>query len=144
MSLTIISYSRRHRNCGFFFLANRPALNLLFEATAQPILEWSRQQGFIPGIVAVLHTFGGDLRFHPHIHILLTEGGITDANTWQQCHFFPEKVLKARFRPIKWRERVLNNFGYDPLLCPECGELMVLKQIVIPTKHGPPKVINIF
>ena len=48
------------------------------------------------------------------------------------------------FKPVKWRERIFNNFGYDPLICPDCGELMVLRQIVIPARDGPPKIINIF
>ncbi len=50
-----------------------------------------------------MHTFGGPLNFHPHVHILLTLGGLTDDSnfdfyTWKDNTFFPEKVLKARFK----------------------------------------------
>jgi hypothetical protein len=35
------------------------------------------------GIVAVLHTFGSDLKWHPHLHLLVTEGGLSlDASRW--------------------------------------------------------------
>ena len=50
-----------------------------------------------------MHTFGATLNFHPHVHILLSEGGVSDNSnfdflTWQECNFFPEKVLKERFK----------------------------------------------
>jgi len=57
----------------------------------------------VPGIVEVLHTFGSVLVFHPHIHMLLSEGGSGktagfDFSVWRECGFFPEKVLKTRFK----------------------------------------------
>jgi len=50
-----------------------------------------------------MHTFGARLEFHPHIHILLTEGGISENSNfdfmiWKECNFFPEKALKERFK----------------------------------------------
>lgn len=50
-----------------------------------------------------MHTFGSDLSFHPHIHILLTLGGLSeddnfDFNVWRENAYFPEKQLKASFR----------------------------------------------
>lgn len=53
----------------------------------------------MPGIVQILHTFGGVLNFHPHIHMLLTAGGLA-GEEWQKCTFFPYDVLKSRFRAI--------------------------------------------
>lgn len=95
----------RRRNCGSFFAANRKTLDFLFRATTGAIMDWCKNNGLLPGIVAVLHTFGGDLDFHPHIHILLTLGGLSendnfDFNIWQNCSFFPEKQLKSSFRYI--------------------------------------------
>ena len=29
----------------------------------------------MPGVVAVIQTFGDRINFHPHIHVLVTEGG---------------------------------------------------------------------
>jgi len=52
-----------------------------------------------------MHTFGGPLDFHPHIHILLTLGGLSndenfDFNVWKDCSFFPEKALKTEFKRL--------------------------------------------
>lgn len=65
--------------------------------------EWCEEQRFIPGIVEVLHTFGSTLEFHPHIHMILSEGGLGDNDNfdfsvWQEHGFFPERVLKERFK----------------------------------------------
>lgn len=78
-------------------------MDLLFRATSETILSWCSEQGFTPGFVSILHTFGSTLNFHPHIHILLSEGGIGDDpnfdfSVWRNCKFFPEKVLKERFK----------------------------------------------
>jgi hypothetical protein len=36
-----------------------------------------RHLGALPGILAVLHTWSGRLNYHPHVHLLVTGGGIT-------------------------------------------------------------------
>jgi hypothetical protein len=57
----------------------------------------------VPGITAVMHTFGSRLNFHPHIHILVSDGGLSSlhgSSSWKHCSFFPEKILKTRFRYI--------------------------------------------
>jgi len=65
------------------------------------VLSWAKEEGFTPGLVCALHTFGGVLNFHPHIHMLLTAGGLDEeAETWHRCTYFPHDVLKSRFRAI--------------------------------------------
>jgi hypothetical protein len=86
-----------------FFLFFRPCLNFLFKASSKAVLSWCKEQGFLPGLVLVMHTFSSDLLFSPHIHMLLSEGGLGEKNdfdfkVWQKCGFFPEKVLKERFK----------------------------------------------
>ncbi len=64
---------------------NRPGtLNLLFRAATAALSQWARDQhGMHLGIIAVLHTFGSDLKWHPHLHLLVTEGGVSlDATRW--------------------------------------------------------------
>jgi hypothetical protein len=54
------------------------------------------------GITAVLHTWTRELEFHPHVHCLVTAGGLSDdRRRWRsarQRHLFPVKVLGALFR----------------------------------------------
>lgn len=54
--------------------------------------------GGIPGMVAVLHTFGSDMKYHPHVHCLITFGGWND----QGKHWcWPKRKRKfAAFRKI--------------------------------------------
>lgn len=92
-------------NYGYFFAANRNALNYLFHAASGSIIKWCKNNNLLPGIVAVLHTFGSEQNFHPHIHILLTLGGLSnnnnfDFNIWQENSYFPHAQLKASFKYI--------------------------------------------
>ena len=43
-----------------------------------------RHLGALPGLLSVLHTWNGRLDYHPHVHLLITGGGITpDGQHWQ-------------------------------------------------------------
>lgn len=46
-----------------------------------------------------MHTFGGKLNFHVHLHVLLTLGGLSDG-LWKDNYFFPEKILKTEFKRL--------------------------------------------
>jgi hypothetical protein len=53
---------------------------LLMKVSAEAVKELcakKRHLGALPGILSVLHTWNGELRFHPHVHMLITGGGIT-------------------------------------------------------------------
>ena len=63
-----------------------------------------------PGLLAVLHTWTRAMLYHPHVHLLVTAGGLSDDGTaWVQPkyrHFFlPERPLSAIFRG-KFRHRL--------------------------------------
>ena len=85
-------------------LANRPLmLNILFRSAADAIMDWcKRYHDFTPGLIAVMHTFGADLKFHPHVHVLVTAGGLTsDGQRWVRRsggYLMPEAGLKKRWR----------------------------------------------
>lgn len=99
MLLTIIWFLALLQSCGHFFAANRECLNLLFKAVSKTILSWCNEQGLLTGFIAVMHTFGSVLNFHPHIHILWTEGGLESGNkVWRNCKYLPHQMLKGRFK----------------------------------------------
>jgi hypothetical protein len=54
------------------------------------------------GITTVLHTWARDLSFHPHVHCIVTGGGLSaDGQRWlatSRKHLFPAAVLGALFR----------------------------------------------
>lgn len=57
--------------------------------------------GAAPGIIQVLHTWGQTLNFHPHIHCIITGGGLTKNYSLKMSSarfFIPVKVLGSKFR----------------------------------------------
>ncbi len=56
------------------------------------------------GGIAILHTWGQNLSFHPHIHLVIPAGGIIkDTNEWLNTHprfFAPVKALSIVFKEI--------------------------------------------
>jgi Putative transposase/Transposase zinc-binding domain len=61
--------------------------DLLMQVSAGAIKDLcaeKRHLGALPGILSVLHTWNGRLDYHPHVHLLITGGGITpDGQHWE-------------------------------------------------------------
>jgi hypothetical protein len=51
----------------------------------------------IPGVVAVIQTFGNRLNFHPHLHMFVTEGGGTSDGSFQPVPIFNDETLTRIF-----------------------------------------------
>jgi hypothetical protein len=51
----------------------------------------------MPGVVAVIQTFGDRINFHPHIHCLVTEGGTTPDGVFHLVSRFHDEVLQEIF-----------------------------------------------
>ena len=91
-------------NSGFCFAANRSLLNLLFQTIAEVLNGWCKENGLTPGFCLILHTFGGKLDFHPHIHVLFAAGGIDTNGKWKNLDVVPWYSWKSRFRAILVRK----------------------------------------
>lgn len=66
-------------------IMNRQAgLNLLVQAASEAIQQWARDvKQMRMGILIVIHTFGADMKWHPHIHLIVTGGGLSlDGKRW--------------------------------------------------------------
>jgi hypothetical protein len=76
----------------------------LFEAVASTLSRLctdNRHLGARPGFVLALHTWGRSLSLHPHIHALVTDGGLDAQAMWQRPRrscFLPARVVTALFR----------------------------------------------
>jgi hypothetical protein len=69
--------------------------------TLMTLLKDKRYLGATPGILMTLHTWGRQLNCHPHIHALVTAGGLTSSNQWQASeHDFllPVRIVKALYK----------------------------------------------
>lgn len=51
----------------------------------------------LPGFILVLHTFGRDLKWNPHIHCLLSEGGAGNFSVWRPVKHFDYTLLRNAF-----------------------------------------------
>ena len=88
-------------------LQNPAALyQLLFESASATLLQFGQERFAAElGLTAILHTWGQNLMNHPHLHCLVTGGGLTAQNTWagpQQARWlFPvravAKMLQGKF-----------------------------------------------
>jgi hypothetical protein len=51
--------------------------DLLFRSSSDVLKDWfEHKHGLKCGIVSVLHTNGSDLKYHPHVHMIVTGGGL--------------------------------------------------------------------
>jgi hypothetical protein len=86
------------------WLANvRELANLLFHAawaTLSELLGDPKYLGATPGMLAALHTWGQTLVLHPHLHCLVTGGGVV-GDTWKAVrngYLVPARVVMPVFR----------------------------------------------
>ena len=84
--------------------SQKVAYRLFFKAVSETLLQLCADKKYLgatPGITAVLHTWAQSLTYHPHIHCIVTGGGLTQNKTWRSSRkkfFIPVKVLSRKFR----------------------------------------------
>jgi hypothetical protein len=88
-----------------FVIRNREIMfNLLFSASADTLKRLAldgKHLGAETGFTSILHTWGSNLSFHPHVHIVIPGGGLMEDGQWKNSRkkfFIPVKVLARLFR----------------------------------------------
>jgi len=83
----------------------RTVYGLRMRAAAQTLLEVAanpKHLGAEVGVLAVLHTWGQSLALHPHVHCVVTGGGLAaDESRWiagRDDYFLPVPILRRVFR----------------------------------------------
>jgi hypothetical protein len=87
-------------------LRNQEALySILFRSVSETLTELAKTRkhlGAEIGFLSILHTWGQNLMDHPHVHTVVTGGGLSpDGRTWKTCKkgfFLPVKVMSQLFR----------------------------------------------
>jgi len=114
--------------------ANPTAMyELLFSAASATLREVAanpKRLGASVGVLMVLHTWGQNLHHHPHVHCVVTGGGLscdgrgridTTSPKWLSCRpgfFLPVRVLSRVFR-AKYRDGLRRLFDDGRLMLPE-------------------------
>jgi hypothetical protein len=79
--------------------------NLLFRSSQQSLQDWfMAKHGVKCGIVSVLHTAGSDLKYHPHVHLIVSGGGMnTDTGEWKETegdYLVSQQHLQQKFSTL--------------------------------------------
>ncbi len=80
--------------------------NILFEASKETIETFAgdaKHLGAQAGMISVLHTWGQNLSLHPHVHMIVPGGGITETGHWKQAKsngtfLFPIKAMSIVYK----------------------------------------------
>jgi hypothetical protein len=127
--------------------------NLLFQCSKDTITTFALDEKYLgaqPGMISVLHTWGQNLSLHPHVHMIVPGGGITEAGYWKQTkskgkYLFPVKALSIVYKN-KFMQQFLSlmqskNISVDTAL----RKTLYNKQWVVYAKQpfgGPQQVIE--
>lgn len=119
-----------------FWQFNRSVFaELLFQASRQTIetlLADPAHLGAKPGIISVLHTWGRNLSIHPHVHCLVTFGGVDRDGRFvrpQKSILVPARMLKVMFRGK---------------LCDLLKQAVLSNRLVLPRSFTAAKAISLF
>jgi hypothetical protein len=106
-----------------FIMNPRVMFNLLFRSASETLAELAdnpKHLGARIGFMAILHSWGQNLMDHPHVHCVVTGGGISPDNRWVSCRkgfFIPVRVMSALFRG-KFLDYLKKNFEDEDLIFP--------------------------
>jgi len=95
---------------GRFLFYHRGCLKFLFKASAETMLSWFwEKERCIPAVSCILHTFGRELNWHAHIHMVISAGGLKPLSgrrrapvrqlySWKNVSFVPYAMIAKRFK----------------------------------------------
>lgn len=78
--------------------------DLMLKCSAETLRTLARDTKYLGaevGCIAILHTWGQNLTYHPHVHIIVPGGGLTSDGHWKESRkkfFIPVRVLSKMFR----------------------------------------------
>jgi len=100
--------------------------------TLVQLLGQDRHLGATPGIVMALHTWGRALNQHPHIHCLVSAGGMTAQGEWcdvARPYLLPAAVVKPVYRG-KLLAKLSQAVRGGRLRAPEGGDVACMEDLL--------------
>ena len=83
------------------FLKHRELLKDFMNEGVRIVKEYfEKKHKATPGIIAGLHTFGSKLNFNPHIHMLVTMGGMKGNGEWKKYDYIPFEMLRKQWQTV--------------------------------------------
>jgi hypothetical protein len=72
-----------------------------------------------PGMICIVHYSGRDMKYNPHIHMLVTEGGLTSSGQWKQHYYWDYSKMN-----VYWKYEVLKRFRFH------CRDSLEIKSLI--------------
>lgn len=83
------------------FLVHRHLLKTYMDEAVRVVQEYFlKKRKVTPGIIAGLHTFGSRMNFNPHVHMLVTMGGMKENGEWVTYDFIPFEMLRKQWQTV--------------------------------------------
>ncbi|MCY9670534.1 transposase [Paenibacillus alginolyticus] len=86
------------------FFNDRSKLNELSQEVAKVFQYYYRRMNksreYEVGVITVIHTFGRDLKFNPHIHALVTEGALDKNKEWKRVEYISYEYLRKAWQKL--------------------------------------------
>ena len=98
-----VIFTLPHQLLPFWQSNSRLMAQLLFRSASQTLLTLLSDPRFLgatPGILACLHTWGRNLSLHPHLHCIVTAGGL-QGDQWigtKKDYLLPFQVVRSLYR----------------------------------------------
>lgn len=78
----------------------------LFVCSRDTLLTFANDEKYLgarPGIIGILHTWGQTMSLHPHVHMIVSGGGVTETGHWKNTrtggrYLFPAEAMSKVFR----------------------------------------------
>lgn len=110
-------------------------ISLLFDCARTALLQLladPRHLGALPGLMMSLHTWGRTLSHHPHLHCLVTAGGLDESARWRSSKpgwLLPVQPLKLLFRgkllDALWKALAGSRLQLPPATTPDSWQLQI-------------------
>lgn len=89
-----------------FFSDKALLYGILFKAAWQTLGKFGKRQGLQLAMTCLLHTWGSNLHYHPHLHCIVPAGGMGKQGKWKELpgannetpYLFPVKAMSKVFR----------------------------------------------
>ncbi len=70
---------------------------------------WGLEKGIVKhGMICIIHSFGYDIKWNVHVHLIVTEGGLTSRGSWKSWPWnrkkYNQPYISFSFLQSKWRE----------------------------------------
>lgn len=88
-----------------FYYNQKIMYNLLFDISSKVLLDICKTYLKLDiGITSIMHTWSQTGKYYPHIHMLITGGGINNLGKYVDSNLVNEEIIKTRFKKLLIKE----------------------------------------